>query len=132
MKILLADDHALVRTGLRHMLTQLGEDVQVVEAGSCAEALAAALAHRDLALALLDLHMPDGHGLTVLKSLTQDHPTLLVVVLSASDRREDMQRVLDAGAMGFIPKTATAPVLLGALRHQRQQHGWGDNKRQFK
>jgi DNA-binding NarL/FixJ family response regulator len=116
MKILLVDDHTLVRAGLKHVLAQLDPAVQVIEAGGCAEALAAARAHRDLALALLDLHMPDGNGLTVLKDLTRDRPTLLAVVLSGSDKREDMQRALDAGAMGFIPKTATAPVMLGALR----------------
>lgn len=116
MKILLVDDHSLVRAGLKHVLAQLDDDVQVIEAGGCAEALAAARAHRNLSLALLDLHMPDGNGLTVLKELMQDRPTLLIVVLSGSDKREDMQRALDAGAMGFIPKTATAAVMLGALR----------------
>jgi DNA-binding NarL/FixJ family response regulator len=65
MKIILADDHALFREGARHLLQQLsGEDIQVLEAATCQEAIAHADQHEDVDLALLDLHMrrafPDG------------------------------------------------------------------------
>ena len=116
MKILLVDDHTLFRAGMSHVLRQLDEDVQIFEAGSVAEARATLAAQPGLNLALLDLYMPDGHGSAALASITQQYPALPVVVLSGSDKREDMQRALDAGALGFIPKSVTPAVMLSALR----------------
>jgi DNA-binding NarL/FixJ family response regulator len=116
MKILLADDHALFRAGLAHVLARLDEEVSVIEAGTFAQAREAAASRTDLDLALVDLYMPDSRGMADVAALIHSSPTLPVVVLSASERREDMQRALDAGALGFIPKAATPAVMLGALR----------------
>ena len=116
MKILLADDHALFREGMRHVLAQLTDDVQIVEAGHYEEVLRQTEANNDIGLALLDLHMPGKDGFAALDTLLQQFPALPIVVLSASENRTDMQRALDAGAMGFIQKSATAPVMLNALR----------------
>ncbi len=116
MKILLADDHALFREGMRHVLAQLTDDVQIVEAGHYEEVLKQTEANIDIGLALLDLHMPGKDGFAALDTLLQQFPALPIVVLSASENRTDMQRALDAGAMGFIQKSATAPVMLNALR----------------
>lgn len=116
MKILVVDDHSLFREGLRYVLAGLGEGVQIVEAGDCAEALARADQHQDVALALLDLHMPGKDGFTALDALAAQNPLLPIVVLSASEDRADMRRALAKGALGFIPKSATAPVMLSALR----------------
>lgn len=116
MKILVADDHALFREGLRHVLAQLAENVEVVEAGDCEQALRAADSHTDIVLVLLDLHMPGRDGFVALETLSRQHPTLPIVVLSASESRADMRRALDHGAMGFIPKAATSAVMLSALR----------------
>ena len=116
MKILIADDHALFREGMRHVLVQLGEDTAIIEAGDYAEVVQQAQAHRDIGLALLDLHMPGKDGFAALDTLSRQFPMLPIVVLSASENRADMQRALDAGAMGFIHKAATAPVMLSALR----------------
>ena len=116
MKLLLADDHALFRDGMRHVLNGLGEDVDIVEAGNCLEALALADEHETLELVLLDLDMPDMDGLNALEIFSERHPTLPVVVLSGSQDRTDMQRALDAGAMGYIPKSRTASVMLSAVR----------------
>lgn len=116
MKILLADDHALFREGMRHVLAQLQDDVLVIEAGNHSEVLSQAAAHGDIALVLLDLHMPGKEGFAALDNLLQHYPALPIVVLSASENRADMQRALDRGAMGFIQKSATAPVMLNALR----------------
>ena len=76
MKILLADDHALFREGMRHVLAQLAEDVAVVEAGDCDEALGQAAAHDDLGLVLLDLHMPGQGGIAALETMARRYPTL--------------------------------------------------------
>jgi len=116
MKILLADDHALFREGMRHVLAQLDENVDIVEAGDCAQTLAAIDAHADFTLVLLDLDMPGPDGFAALDTLSQQHTALPIVVLSGSEERSDMRRALDNGAMGFIPKSATAPVMLSALQ----------------
>ena len=110
MKILLADDHALFREGMRHVLIELDRDVQIVEASDCAHALEAVEAHPDISLVLLDLSMPGAGGFAALEVLTREQLTLPIVVLSGSENRADMQRALESGAMGFIPKSATAPA----------------------
>jgi len=112
VKILLADDHALFRAGLCDILRQFDERVEIVEAGTCAEMLSALSRHTDLALALVDLGMPDGDGLTAIMHIAEAPP---VVVLSASEKREDMERALREGALGFMPKSITPAVLLAGL-----------------
>lgn len=116
MKILIADDHALFRDGVRQLLTQLDDDVVVTEAGNCQQMLAAIEADAQLQLALLDLCMPGQDGFTALDTIARSYPALPIVVLSASESPEDMRRALGNGAMGYIPKSASAPVILNALR----------------
>ncbi len=116
MKLLLADDHALFRQALRHILNELGPDTAIVEAESLSKALALAQEHPDLDLALLDLKMPDVRGIDSVHVFRQRFPALPIVVLSASEDCDDIEAVLDAGALGFVPKSSPAAVLLGALR----------------
>lgn len=117
MRILLCDDHALFRDGLELVLEQLDADVQLIGVGDAEAALERAAAEADdLELVLLDIGLPGMSGLDALGHLRRDHPELPVVVLSASERPEDVRRALDAGAAGFIPKSTRGPVLLGALR----------------
>jgi DNA-binding NarL/FixJ family response regulator len=116
MQILIADDHALFREGLRRVLAQLGEDVCVSEAGDYAQLQALLDAHPDADLAIVDLDMPGREHAVCLESLLAAHPTIPLVVLSASEHTADMQRVLDAGAMGYLAKSTPADVLLCALR----------------
>lgn len=116
VKILIADDHALFREGMRHVLALLADDVEIIEAGDCAQTLKAAESDGELSLVLLDLNMPGRDGFAALETLAQRYPTLPIVVLSGSEDRADMQRALNHGAMGFIPKSATAAVMLSALR----------------
>jgi DNA-binding response OmpR family regulator len=91
LKILVADDHALFREGLRHVLGRLSEDVEVVE-GDCGQALEAAASHPDLALVLLDLFMPGRDGFAALESLCRQYPALLHRGALASESCPDMQR----------------------------------------
>jgi two-component system, NarL family, nitrate/nitrite response regulator NarL len=116
MKILIADDHALFRDGVRQLLQQLADDVLVVEAEDCPRTLAAIEADADLRLVLLDLCMPGQDGFTALDTICCSYPALPIVVLSASEAPPDMRRALSSGAMGYIPKSASAPVILNALR----------------
>jgi DNA-binding NarL/FixJ family response regulator len=116
MKILIADDHALFRDGVRQLLHQLAHDAVVADAEDCPRTLAAIEADADLRLVLLDLCMPGQDGFTALDTISRSYPALPIVVLSASESPADMRRALSNGAMGYIPKSASAPVILNALR----------------
>ncbi len=115
MKVLVADDHALVRSGLRVQLVALDDDATVVEAADWPQAFEAA---RDpsLDLALIDLSMPGREGGQALGELLREHPALPVIVVSASESVDDMRRALTAGAMGFLSKRDPTAVLLAAIR----------------
>jgi DNA-binding NarL/FixJ family response regulator len=116
LKILVADDHALFRDGLRYLLGQLDGALELLEAKDGAEALELARAHPDLDLVLLDLGMPGIDGLAGLRLLRARCPAVPVVILSASEEPADVRQALDAGALGFIPKSSTSQVMLSALR----------------
>ncbi len=115
MKILVCDDHALFRDGLRLVLAGLERDVDLLEAATAAEALRLASEHADLELVLLDLGLPDADGLALLGTLRERHPALAVAIVSASEDPDRMRRALDLGACGFIPKSAKREVLGRAL-----------------
>lgn len=116
MKILVVDDHPLILEALHHVLRQLDREVEVYDARTAAEGRKLVAAHPESGLLLLDLTLPDADGFAVLDELRHDFPAIPVVVLSASDRREDVLRAIDLGAMGFIPKTSSNQVMLQALR----------------
>ena len=116
MKILIVDDHALFREGLRHVLNELGEVIEVLEAADFESASTYVSANPDLDLVLLDLNMPGKDGFSALDTITKTYPAMPVVIVSASNRRSDAQRALDSGAMGYIPKESTSKVMLNALR----------------
>lgn len=115
-KILIADDHALVRDGLRAQLGALGDNLEIVEARDWGETLACASVHSDLELALVDLNMPGRGGLVGLAELMAKAPALPIVVLSATDDVDVMREALRAGAMGYVSKREPAAVLVGAAR----------------
>lgn len=116
MKILIVDDHPLIREALRHVLTMLDNQLELIEAQNCAEAMTAAAANPALDLVLLDLGLPDADGITALTQMRERHPATPVVVLSATEQPAMVTRAIDAGAMGFIPKTSSNQLLLNALR----------------
>ncbi len=116
MKILVVDDHPLIREALKHVLSTLDSDIQVFEAKSAKEAFAVSKVHPDLHLILLDLGLPGEDGLESLPLLRERAPQVPVVVFSASDHPDVVKRAIDAGAMGFIPKTSSNALLVNALR----------------
>lgn len=116
MKILVIDDHALVREGLHQVLKGLDENVSVLQAGTCAQAFAIADAHPDLDLVLLDYHLPDMTGLQALDVFGKDHPELPIVMLSGSANIQVMRQVLQSGASGFVTKSTLSDELLNAVR----------------
>ncbi len=115
MKVLIADDHALFREGLRHALADLRDGMRILEAGDFGEALALAEEHPDLDLALIDLAMPGMDGFAGLEALGGRLPQTPLVVVSASDDPRDVLQAIEAGASGYVPKTLDTKVMLGAL-----------------
>lgn len=116
MKILLADDHALFRDGMHYVLRKLDEQAVIVDAGNFPDALKAAADNPDLVLALLDLHMPGSEGVTSIKFFHESYPDVQVVVVSGTDQRSDIEKVMNSGAMGFISKMSTGQDMVHALR----------------
>jgi DNA-binding NarL/FixJ family response regulator/class 3 adenylate cyclase len=116
MKILLVDDHALIRDALRSVLKEVATDAEVLEAADCRQAMHLIDAHPDLHLILLDLNLPDRDGFAVLTDMRQRYATISLVVLSALHDRENVLKALDLGALGFIPKSAPRDVMVHALR----------------
>lgn len=116
MKVLVVDDHPLIRQALLVVLRQLDSDLEVLEAGACHDALALAESNNDLDLVLLDIHLPGVSGLDALQSFRERVPAVPVVVISASEDPDDVTRALDSGAMGFIPKSQSSQVMINALR----------------
>lgn len=116
MKLLLIDDHALFREGVAALVEQRMPDVALQLAGDLNAARSVLAAHPDCRLALLDLGLPDSHGLDGIARLRELAPALPIVVLSADDRPETVLGAIDRGAAGFIPKSADSAAFAGALR----------------
>ena len=116
MKILVIDDHALIRQALQNMLCVLDSTAEVLESADCTTALALAAEQPDLDLILLDLHLPGMGGMDALAHFRQSHPAVPVVVLSGANDRHTVRTTIDRGAMGFIPKSSSNDVMLSALR----------------
>lgn len=114
--VLIADDHSLFRTGLRHLVLQLFPESEVVEATNYVEAMATIKNGTQISLILLDLKMPEMDGFTTLANLVQEAGSVPVVVLSGSDELSDMQQCFDKGVMGYIPKSEPPQVILSALQ----------------
>jgi DNA-binding NarL/FixJ family response regulator len=114
MRILVCDDHPVFREGLRDALAAL--PAEVVEAADAASALARVDAEPGIELVLLDLSLPGADGWSAFRALRARHPSVPVLIVSASDDPADMRRALDSGAAGFVPKSASLEVLRSALR----------------
>ncbi len=116
MKLLLIDDHALFREGVAALVEQRMPDVALQLAGDLNGARSVLAEHPDCRLALLDLGLPDSHGLDGIARLRELAPALPIVVLSADDRPETVLGAIDRGAAGFIPKSADSAAFAAALR----------------
>ena len=116
MRILLADDHTLVRENLRDFLHALEPDVVVLEAETFPEAESIASRHAELDLIILDLLMPGMDGFAGLRQMLKQKPNVPVVILSGSTHQRDIVGALELGAKGFVPKTISGKAMLNALR----------------
>lgn len=118
MKILVIDDHALIRAGLKPVLEQLtpGEAVTVLEAPSYTRGVEIAAATPELDLVLLDFNLPNVTGFAALVDIQERFPDVPVVIVSGEDDPELVRGAFERGALGFIPKSSTTAVILSALR----------------
>lgn len=117
MKILVVDDHPLIREGLVNVLRELDHDLLVIEAQAPQDALAALERESDISLVLLDLQFEDRcDGMALLRQARATWPEVPIVVLSGVDSPQIVRQAIDEGAMGFITKRSPTPVLVSALR----------------
>lgn len=116
LRLLIIEDHAMVREGLRPLLNQLDKNVTQHEAPDAAAALQLLEQEAEFDLALLDIMLPGTSGLALLGVLRKRYPAMPVVVLSALDDRETVERAMRQGAAGYVPKSGEGETLLCALR----------------
>jgi DNA-binding NarL/FixJ family response regulator len=116
MKILVVDDHTLIREALCSVLKQLRNDAEVSVASTYAQAMQLVEDRRDFDLVLIDLALPDRDGFSMITELSKRDVAFPIVILSASQDRGDVVRAISLGAVGFIPKTTPREVMLSALQ----------------
>lgn len=114
-RVLIADDHEIVRDGLKRILGAAGDLDVAAEASSGDEALALARAH-DYDVALLDLSMPGLSGIALVKRLKAEKPRLRILVLSMHGEQQYAARALKAGASGYLTKDSASEQLVSAIR----------------
>jgi two-component system nitrate/nitrite response regulator NarL len=116
MKLLIVDDHPVFRDGLAALLHQAQPETEVLQASSAADALRVMSEHADIDAVFVDLVMPGLTGEAAIREFLRRRPQLPVMVLSSSENPGDVRRVLNAGALGYIPKSASAQTILSALQ----------------
>ncbi len=116
MKILVVDDHSIFRDGLARLLDQLGDDIQVLQAGGVPPALAMVADSDDLDLVILDLAMPGSGGLAAIAQIGRVRLGVPVIILSSSEDAGDVRAAFRHGALGYVPKSANGQTLLAAIR----------------
>ena len=114
-RALIADDHPLVRDGLRTVLLVTFDSCEIFEASTVDEAIAIIAREGDFDLVLLDLNMPGMAGLAGLRSMRERFPSLPVVIVSASTDRTQIAAALATGAAGFVPKSLRRSAIVAAL-----------------
>ncbi len=114
-RIVLADDHAVLRSGLKMLLNAQNDLIVVGEATDGQEALEAVRASSP-DLLLLDISMPKSDGLQVLQQVRRLHPSVRVLVLTMHEEEGYLRRALEAGAAGYCPKSAADAELISAVR----------------
>lgn len=115
IRILVADDHAVVRNGLKQIVSDTPDMVVAAEASNGQEALNKAL-EDDYDIVLLDITMPDRSGLDILKEIKSQKPELPVLILSMHPEEQYAVRALKAGAAGYLTKESAPEELIMAMR----------------
>jgi DNA-binding NarL/FixJ family response regulator len=116
VKILIVDDHALFRAGLRMLLGAIGHNVACLEAATLTEAQTTIARHADIELCLLDLTLKNEKGFGAIRHIAATSPHIAVVVVSGAEDSATIRSCIDAGAMSYIPKSVTPEILTHALQ----------------
>lgn len=115
IRVLIADDHAILRRGLRQIIEETDDLTVVGEAESSAEALGQ-IRSQPCDVVLLDISMPDRNGMDTLAILAKDHPRVAVLMLSTHPENQYAVRALRAGAAGYLTKQSAPAQLVNAIR----------------
>lgn len=116
MRILIIDDHQLFIDGIRHIVSSLDDDVDIIEANSASDAIHYMESITDLDLVLLDLHMPGLDGRLIIQHHRAHSTCLPLVIISGDDDPHTIQPIMGEGVIGFIPKSYSGKKLLSALK----------------
>jgi DNA-binding NarL/FixJ family response regulator len=114
IRLLIADDHELVRSGLKSLLT--GTEIKIVAAVASGQAAVKYALENEVDVVLLDLRMPDGDGLTALGRIKLDKPELAVLLFSNFDNPTYVARAVAMGASGYLLKSCTRDELIRAIQ----------------
>lgn len=115
MKIILADDHELIRKGLREVISVLNSDWEVTEVTSLPEVFLQLSLEPEVEIVLLDLYFPGASGLDGLEQIKQRFPGIAVVIISSEESPEVVTSAIRSGASGYIPKSTSNGVIGKAL-----------------
>ncbi len=115
-RILIIEDHVLVREAMALTLAQVGEGVHCQQASNATDALALLEADPDCDLLVVDLMLPEINGFSLLGVIAKRFPDVPALVVSALDDRESVQRAMKAGASGFVSKASPSNTLIEAVR----------------
>jgi two-component system invasion response regulator UvrY len=115
IRLLIADDHEIVRDGLKRILAAHA-DLQVAGEAASGDAALAAVKAADYDVVMLDMSMPGLSGIDLIKRLKIERPKLRILVLSMHGERQYAARALKAGAAGYLNKDSAAELLVGAIR----------------
>jgi DNA-binding NarL/FixJ family response regulator len=121
IRVLIADDHAIVRHGLRQIVS-FTDDIEVAAEAENAAQVIRAVREQPLDVVLLDISMPDRNGIEVLKQLRREHPRLAVLMLTMHSEDEFGVRAIRAGAAGYLTKQSAPVQLVNAIRRVHQGH----------
>lgn len=116
MKVLVVDDHSIVRDGLAALLEQVNPEFEVFQAGDAEEGLQLLDQVGDFDLVILDLFIPGVDGFEAISAFGLKRPEIPVIVLSSSEDSDDVRKALASGALGYVPKSASQHVLLSAIK----------------
>ena len=123
IKLLIADDHEVVRCGLRSLLA--GTDIKIVAEAATGEAAVRLALKHEPDVVLLDIRMPEGDGLNTLGRIKLDRPNMPILILSTYDNPTYVARAVALGASGYVLKGATREKLIESIRSAAQgQSAW--------
>jgi DNA-binding NarL/FixJ family response regulator len=115
IRVLLADDHAIVRAGLKEILADTG-DIEVAGEATNGQEVLARVSAQDFDVAVLDMSMPGRNGIELIKLVKREKPKLRILILSMHSEEQYAVRALKAGASGYLSKNSAADELVAAIR----------------